>query len=424
MEENIFKSFRTKIRSAEVELKMAVFCFVVVCLAWTYQNFDYQIGNLFLRVAAPTLFLSLIMFVWKVIFGKLSGVLTISILMATYFILLGKSFESMFVQYCGVSLLFFLLMIKTFFFLFTNGGEKPSKVYYLVVVILTLSIAGSVFMFRERILNKVIHEYEKFHQGNVESTDREASLVVPATERVNVPSVENIPMDSMKSKDDSGVEKEKGVNEVNNQNISSVEKEKTEVVDTIVLESSQKFSDIGKIYIPRKSELQAYSKSPRYMTGNNFCDINLQMKDALGKEIVDKVRCSTSLEERGIIYSGENLVDGDISTYWATHGYGIGEAIEFTFNRPYHFHGILMWCGCQKNNVVFKKNSIPRVVRLIFDDKYSEAYEVSPNMGSRNMFFMRGQEVMAQKLVVVIEDVFKGEWEDCGISEIKFIAHD
>lgn len=64
------EKIREKLNSAALELKIAVFCAVIMVLSGIYKVIDPKLGNVINDLAIATFCMSLAVFVYKLIFGS------------------------------------------------------------------------------------------------------------------------------------------------------------------------------------------------------------------------------------------------------------------------------------------------------------------------------------------------------------------
>lgn len=86
-------SFKSMISDAAFELKIAVFCVVLMILSYVYMIMEPVIGEYVLQVSIVTFVMSLIMFFYKILFKSLVGVFPVLILLSLYICALARIFH-------------------------------------------------------------------------------------------------------------------------------------------------------------------------------------------------------------------------------------------------------------------------------------------------------------------------------------------
>ncbi len=101
-----------------LELKIALFCLVITVLAYFYQMVDPGLGALICSVALVTLFLSLAVFAYHLIFKHSGGPLMVVFFAGIYAGALGKVFDVPFVMKGGILVGLLALALIAFFRIF------------------------------------------------------------------------------------------------------------------------------------------------------------------------------------------------------------------------------------------------------------------------------------------------------------------
>lgn len=116
-------SIRSKLNKAAMELKIAVFCGVIMGLSIVYKMIDPNLGKIISNLAIATFCMSLIVFVYKFIFGSM-GIVVILILLSTYVTSLGVVFQISEVVYGGIVFILLLIALKAFIWIFFKKKSK------------------------------------------------------------------------------------------------------------------------------------------------------------------------------------------------------------------------------------------------------------------------------------------------------------
>ncbi len=131
------------------------------------------------------------------------------------------------------------------------------------------------------------------------------------------------------------------------------------------------------------------------------------------------VKASSTLKSQGNSnYNLDNIEDLDIRTAWieGKEDYGVGESVEFTFDRK-SITQIIIYNGYQKSKEAWENNSRVKRLKLYTDKGLSAILEVQDTRG-RQTFDI---DIESSKYKFVIDDVYEGKkWKDTAISEIDF----
>lgn len=115
---------RGKLNQASMELKVAAFCAVIMGLSIVYKMIDPTLGVIVSNVAIATFCTSLLIFVYKFIFGKM-GITVVLIFISMYVTLLGKIFKMSEVTYGGIVFILLMVALKAFIWIFFK--KKPTS---------------------------------------------------------------------------------------------------------------------------------------------------------------------------------------------------------------------------------------------------------------------------------------------------------
>ena len=119
-------SIRSKLNQAAMELKIAVFCGVIMGLSIVYKIIDPNLGKIISNLAIATFCMSLIVFVYKFIFGSM-GIVVILIFLSTYVTSLGVVFQISEVIYGGIVFILLLIALKAFIWIFFKKKPKSEE---------------------------------------------------------------------------------------------------------------------------------------------------------------------------------------------------------------------------------------------------------------------------------------------------------
>lgn len=124
-------------------------------------------------------------------------------------------------------------------------------------------------------------------------------------------------------------------------------------------------------------------------------------------------------------YAVGNLSDGDLKTVWSegVEGEGEGQWLLFTFNQPVALERIDVANGYQRDQQRFYGNARVRTMRIDFSSGQSQEIQLFDDMGYQQVIpaLESGQTVTSVKMTIL--SVYSGdEWEDLGLSEVKFVG--
>ena len=128
---------------------------------------------------------------------------------------------------------------------------------------------------------------------------------------------------------------------------------------------------------------------------------------------------SSSLSEYGMTHSPDLAMDGDRTTGWVegAAGQGEGEYLTIEFDDVYEIHGFTIYAGYQKSEDLYRKNSRPSAIQVVYDGGNSERYELADKNGGQEIELPA--PVQTSSVTFVIDSVYSGsKYEDTVISEI------
>ncbi len=133
----------------------------------------------------------------------------------------------------------------------------------------------------------------------------------------------------------------------------------------------------------------------------------------------EPVKASSTLKSQGNSdYKLENIEDLDIRTAWieGKDDYGIGESVEFAFDRK-NITQIIIYNGYQKSKEAWENNSRVKRLKLYTDKGLTAILEVQDTRGCQTFDI----DIESSKYKFVIDDIYEGKkWKDTAISEIDF----
>lgn len=119
-------SFKSMISNATFELKIALFCVVLILLSYVYMIMEPVIGEYVLKVSIVTFVMSLIMFFYKMLFNSINSFITIIILLSLYICALAKIFNAIWLMRIAFFVAIFVIAIKAFKVIFFGRSSKDS----------------------------------------------------------------------------------------------------------------------------------------------------------------------------------------------------------------------------------------------------------------------------------------------------------
>ncbi len=134
-----------------------------------------------------------------------------------------------------------------------------------------------------------------------------------------------------------------------------------------------------------------------------------------------KVTCSSTLieENNKFLYDIDNIFDNDDNTAWVegAEGDGIGEWIQFDFDREYKINRIDLISGYSKSRSIFKANNRIKNLELLFSDGVKINLDLKDTMDLQKI---KIEPHVTKSIKFTIKDVYKGsKYEDTCISELK-----
>jgi hypothetical protein len=139
-----------------------------------------------------------------------------------------------------------------------------------------------------------------------------------------------------------------------------------------------------------------------------------------------EIRASSVLAPQGSNrYDARNLIDGSLTKAWAEgeSNTGIGQTIDFHFERTVVLSSMSIWNGYQKNKSSYTNNG--RITALLVKSvamgraqPVSQNYTIADKWGKQQVVFQ--EELTTNKLTLQIQGAKSGKkWKDTLISEIK-----
>jgi len=178
------KELKERIASAQFEIRIAIFCFVILILSLLFRIVDPNLGAFVFDIMWPTAILSIVVACYKSIFGY--DPLTLIAIAVAYIALLGSSFGERYVVFCALTALFMLFILKIFVFFFVPDfdRDKNPAVYISVGVLLPVLMFTLLFLNKGKVNTWLSQRFEYFEENGVSGNVTE----VPEREPVFVPS--------------------------------------------------------------------------------------------------------------------------------------------------------------------------------------------------------------------------------------------
>lgn len=132
---------------------------------------------------------------------------------------------------------------------------------------------------------------------------------------------------------------------------------------------------------------------------------------------------STTIIEDNVVYSPNNLFDGDVGTSWQEEypGDGYGEYAVLLFDEPVDLSYFSIYSGNCRSETSFLNNNRPAVVMLDFSDGESVYLYLDDSMEAQT--FMMNRPVHTDYVRITIVDIYLSEkWDDTAISEISLFS--
>ena len=119
-------SFKSMVSNAAFELKIALFCVVLMMLSYVYMIMEPVLGEYVLKVSIVTFVMSLILFFYKVLFNSINSFITIIILLSLYVCALAKIFNAIWLMRIAFFVAIFVIAIKAFKVIFFGRSSKDN----------------------------------------------------------------------------------------------------------------------------------------------------------------------------------------------------------------------------------------------------------------------------------------------------------
>jgi hypothetical protein len=134
-----------------------------------------------------------------------------------------------------------------------------------------------------------------------------------------------------------------------------------------------------------------------------------------------EVTCSSTLidKDNKFLYDIDNIFDNDDNTAWVegAEGDGIGEWVQFDFDKEYKVGRIDIISGYSKSRAIFKANNRIKNLELIFSDGSKISLDLKDTMDLQQI---KIEPRVTKSIKFVIKDVYKGsKYKDACISEMK-----
>lgn len=154
------------------------------------------------------------------------------------------------------------------------------------------------------------------------------------------------------------------------------------------------------------------------------------VSEGLGR-LIDSVTASSTLKEKTITHSPENVLDGDIATCWceAADGYGKDEYIMISFSERVALTELDFVNGYLKSENTYNKNARLAKIKIVYDGGSQVAvlkdlsyYEASGSDYTDCILF--DEPVETDYVRIYIKSVYEGtEYEDTCVSEIRAVGY-
>ncbi|MBR4695961.1 MAG: hypothetical protein IKO94_07765 [Selenomonadaceae bacterium] len=109
---------REKINNAAMELKIAVFCAVILGLSYVYKIIDPNMGDMICKVSVLTFITSILIFFYKIVFGKSLGLFATVIFACIYITGIGVIIREGLIIQIGIITVLLFCAIKSFIWIF------------------------------------------------------------------------------------------------------------------------------------------------------------------------------------------------------------------------------------------------------------------------------------------------------------------
>ena len=108
---------REKLNNAALELKIAVFCAVIMVLSGVYKVIDPRLGDVINNLAIATFGMSVAVFVYKLIFGSFN-ITVMLVFLSLYIASIGVIIDEGILSYGGIVFSLLAVAVKAFTWIF------------------------------------------------------------------------------------------------------------------------------------------------------------------------------------------------------------------------------------------------------------------------------------------------------------------
>lgn len=143
-----------------------------------------------------------------------------------------------------------------------------------------------------------------------------------------------------------------------------------------------------------------------------------ELENVLNSDIFE-ITSTSELNERGINYSAENLIDNSLEDAWieGADDVGIGQSVYLRLTKTHIISGIKINPGYQHSREKFNSTSRPRSLLIEFSSGRSIKIELDDDMTTQTYTF--DTPVIAKGVKITIDSVYEGkEYSNTAISEI------
>jgi len=143
-----------------------------------------------------------------------------------------------------------------------------------------------------------------------------------------------------------------------------------------------------------------------------------ELENVLDSDIFE-ITSTSELNERGINYSAENLVDNSLEDAWieGADDVGIGQSVYVRLKKTHIISGLKINPGYQHSREKFNSTSRPRSLLIEFSSGRSTKIELDDDMTTQTYTF--DKPVIAKGVKITIDSVYEGEeYSNTAISEI------
>lgn len=117
---------REKISCAAMELKVAIFCAVLMGLSYVYKIIEPLLGVIIFKLSIITFCASLMVFAYKVVFGSI-GVTASTVLVSLYVSAAGSVLEEPLIFRVGLGVALLCIAVKAFIWIFVHGRNDSEQ---------------------------------------------------------------------------------------------------------------------------------------------------------------------------------------------------------------------------------------------------------------------------------------------------------